>query len=166
MNISIISAIGENNEIGKNNKLLWYLSNDLKRFKELTKGKVIIMGDNTYKSLPFKPLPKRVNIVINNDLDINYNNCIMARSIEESIKLSEYWSDGNEIFVIGGASIYKQFIDKVNKLYITKVHSSFDADTFFPEITDEWVITKEESYKKDEKNEYDYTYLTYEKIKE
>ena len=163
MKISIISAIGENSEIGKDNKLLWKQSDDLKRFKKLTTGKVIIMGKNTYESLAFKPLPKRTNIIITDDYDDNYFGCETVFSIDEAIDRAMYWGNDSEVFVIGGASIYKQFIDVANKLYITKIHDEFDADTFFPEITDEWIEKTSERFKKDSKNEYDYSYVIFEK---
>lgn len=165
MNISIIVSISENNAIGKDNKLLWHLGDDLKRFKKLTKNKVIIMGQKTYESLPIKPLPKRINIVITDDYDISYDGCIMAYGINDSIEKANYWSKEDEIFVIGGGSIYKQFFDLSDKLYITKVYEKFDADTFFPEINDEeWGLKLIEEHTKDENNDYDFSYMIYEKL--
>jgi len=163
MKISIISAIGENSEIGKDNKLLWKQSDDLKRFKKLTTGKVIIMGKNTYDSLPFKPLPNRTNIVITDDYDDRYFGAESVFSINEAIDKAIYWGGDGEVFVIGGASIYKQFIGLADKLYITKIHDEFDADTYFPEIDDSWVETSSERFNKDDKNEYDYSYVVLEK---
>jgi len=164
--INIIVAIGENNEIGANNDLLWHLGDDLKNFKKLTKGKVVIMGQKTYESLPIKPLPNRTNIIITDDPDIQYDNCVMAYDIKDSIEKANYWSDDNDIFVIGGGSIYKQFINLVDNLYITKVHSIFkNADRFFPKINEnKWKIVFIENYKKDENNEFDYSFMKYEKI--
>jgi len=164
MKISIIAAVSENNVIGKDNKLLWHLGDDLKRFKKLTSKKVIIMGQNTYESLPIKPLPNRTNIVITNDINLNYNGCVMAISIDEAIDKAFYWSTG-EIFIIGGGSIYNQFFNYANKLYITKVHEKFEGDTYFPEIKeDKWKLISEEKFEKDDNNDYDYSYLEYEKI--
>ena len=164
MKISIISAIGENNEIGKDNKLLWNIKNDLKNFKKLTSNKVIIMGQKTYESLPIKPLPNRINIVITDDYDISYNGCVMAYGINDAIEKSQYWSSiEDEVFVIGGGSIYEQFIDKSDNLYITKIHEKFEADTFFPEINETWNLISTEFHKKDDNNEYDYSYLLYQK---
>jgi len=172
MKISIIVAIGENNEIGKDNDLLWHLGDDLKRFKKLTSNGVVIMGQKTYESLPFKPLPKRVNIVITDDPDVIFDGCVMANGIDDAIIKAEFWSAGGpdfignteEVFVIGGGSIYKQFINRADTLYITKVHESFEADTFFPDISD-WVTHFREDHKKDENNDYDYSYLIMEKRK-
>lgn len=164
MKISIIAAVSDNNVIGKDNKLLWRLSNDLKRFKKLTTSKVVIMGQNTYESLPIKPLPNRVNIVITNDSDIYYDNCDTVNGIDHAINRAKYWAKDDEIFIIGGGSVYKQFFNISNKLYITKVHHKFDGDTFFPEINSQyWNLISEEKFKKDDKNEYDYSYLIYER---
>jgi dihydrofolate reductase len=168
MKISIIVAIADDYAIGKDNKLLWHLSDDLKRFKKLTTGKVVIMGQKTYESLPIRPLPKRISIVITDNPDLSFFECQMANSIEDSIEKSIYWTQGeDEIFIMGGASIYRQFFDKADRLYITRVHATFeDADVFFPEIKeDEWNLVFEEDHAKDENNEYDYTYQIYEKIK-
>lgn len=162
MKISIIVAIGKNNEIGKDNDLLWHLGDDLKRFKKLTSNKVVIMGQKTYESLPIKPLPKRTNIIITDDPDSSFEGCVMVFSIDDAIQKAKYWDDSGEVFVIGGGSIYKQFIDKADKLYITKVHESFEADTFFPDIS-EWTTIFREDHKKDENNDYDYSYLIMEK---
>jgi len=150
MKISIISAVADDNAIGKDNKLLWHISDDLKRFKKLTMNKVVIMGQKTYESLPIKPLPNRVNIVITNDYDVIFKDCIMAYDIEDSISKSKFWNEfNNEIFVIGGGSIYKQFFPIVDYLYITKVHTTFsNADTFFPILNDEWELVHQENYKK------------------
>jgi len=163
MKISIISAIGENNEIGKNNELLWYIKDDLVRFKRLTHNNVIIMGQKTYESLPIKPLPKRTNIVITNDYDISYKDCIMAYSIEDSLTKAEYWSNSDEVFVIGGGSIYEQFMEISQKLYITKVHHKFDADTYFPHIDKEqWDLISVDKRYENMINEYDFSFMIYE----
>ncbi len=159
--ISIIVAISKNYGIGKDNKLLCYLSDDLKRFKKLTTANVIVMGKVTYKSLPKGALPNRKNIVITDDKNDNFDSCIMAHSIEDAI---EKCDDVLENFIIGGGSIYRQFLPFANKLYLTKIHKSFEADTFFPEINfDEWNLIEQENFKADEKNQYDYTYLIYER---
>lgn len=134
--ISIIAAIAENNAIGKDNKLLWHLPEDLKRFKELTTGNVIVMGQKTFESLPIKPLPNRTNIVITDDRKFKHEDIIKSYSIEAAVNRAKKLAkkDG-EIFIIGGGSIYKQFMDIADKLYITEVKLTFeDADTFFPRI--------------------------------
>jgi len=159
--LSIIVAIDENNAIGKNNQLLCHLPEDLKRFKKLTSGHTIVMGKRTYESLPIRPLKNRVNIVITDILTEKIDGCIMAYSIEDAIQKCDPF---NENFIIGGASIYKQFMPFANKLYITKIHHNFEADCFFPEInTHEWELVMKEDFNLDEKNLYEYSYLTYEK---
>lgn len=132
--ISIIVAIGENHAIGNNNELLWHIPEDLRRFKHITRGHKIIMGKRTYESLPVQPLPERTSIVISDDPKDVFEGCIMAYSIEEALK---HCGPDEECFVIGGGMVYKQFLPLADKLYITKVHATFDADTFFPEIAPE-----------------------------
>jgi len=162
--ISIIVAVAKNNAIGKDNKLLWHLSEDLKRFKKLTTNHYIVMGKNTYLSLPKRPLPNRTHIVLTDVFNEQVDNCIMAYSIEEAITKMH---PEEENFIIGGASIYKQFLAFANKLYITWVHEEFEADTFFPELNeDEWnVVSKEDFLQPDEKNPYPYSYVIYERKK-
>lgn len=134
--ISIIVAIAKNYAIGKNNQLLWHISEDMKWFKKTTSGHTVIMGKNTYYSLPLRPLPKRRNIVISDIKGELIDGCEMAYSLQEAIDLAD---SGKENFIIGGASIYRQFFPVVKKLYITWVYSDFEADVFFPEINlNEW----------------------------
>jgi dihydrofolate reductase len=160
--ISIIVAVAENNAIGKDNKLLWHLSEDLKRFKRLTSGNPVIMGKNTYFSLPVRPLPKRKNIVITDVPGERIDGCTMAYSIEDAI---EKMDSDKENFIIGGASIYRQFMPYADKLYITWVHKSFDADTFFPEVDEkEWrEISREDITDTDDKNPYPHSFVIYER---
>ena len=155
--ISIIVAIAENNAIGLNNDLLWHISDDLKRFKKLTTGNVIVMGKRTYHSLPKGALPNRENMVITDQTNETINGCTMAYSIDEAIaKMSEE----KENFIIGGGMIYKQFLPIANKLYLTQVHESFEADTFFPEINfDEWETLETEKVEAGGKNEFAHTYM-------
>ncbi len=162
MNISIIVAIAENNAIGKDNKLLCHISEDLKRFKRLTTGHTIIMGKKTWQSLPVKPLPNRTNIVISDDKSDHFEGCITTYSIEEAI---EKCTSDDENFIIGGASIYNQFLNYSNKLYITKIHKAFDADTFFPMINvNNWKLIEKEEIIKDVNNVFNYNYEVYSKI--
>ncbi len=157
--ISIIVAVGENYGIGKENKLLWHISEDLKRFKKITSGHTVIMGKNTYESLPFKPLRDRKNIVITDVLGEKISSCEMAYSIAEAI---EKMDTDSENFIIGGASIYRQFFDIADKLYITKVHAVFEADTFFPEIVhNEWTVVEESEKHTDPVNHLHYTFMVY-----
>jgi len=159
--ISIIVAIAKNNAIGKNNDLLWHIPNDLKRFKKLTSGHNIIMGKKTYQSLPFRPLPNRTNIVITDIAGEVIEGCKMAYSINDAVELMD---KENENFIIGGGSIYKQFLPVADKLYLTIVHKDFDADIFFPEINfDEWEKIEEVFVNDDDSVPFDYSYLTLKK---
>ncbi len=138
--LSIIVAITQNYAIGKDNKLLWHISEDMKWFKKITAGHTVIMGKNTYYSLPVRPLPNRKNIVITDIPLEKIEGCEMAYSIEEAINNAD---TEKENFIIGGASIYRQFFTIVQKLYITYVYSDFEADTFFPKIDVlDWKLTE------------------------
>ena len=160
--ISIIVAIAENNAIGKDNQLLWYIPDDLKRFKKLTTGHPVIMGKKTYESLPVKPLPNRLNIVLTDIAGEKIKECTMAYSIEEAIS---HCPDGEECFVMGGGMIYRQFLKIADKLYITFVHKEFDADTFFPEIDfSKWVLKEEEPHVYTDNNTLSFTYKIYNRI--
>ena len=170
MKLNIIVSIANNGCIGGNNTLLWKQSEDLKRFKSLTDGRVVIMGQKTYESLPFKPLKNRTNIVITNDYDVNFVGCVMAYSIDDAIEKSFYWADGpylrfcnGDVFIIGGGMIYKQFLPLSNKLYITRIDVDIEGDTYFPDLDDTWKKTFSEYHEKDEKNQYNYTYEIYDK---
>lgn len=130
-NLSIIVAIARNNAIGKDNDLLWHISDDLKRFKALTSGHPVVMGRNTWNSLPRRPLPKRRNIVLTHDEVFCDDGVEVAHSISEVFNLL---CDEEESFIIGGGAIYKEFLPFVQKLYVTHVWQDFDADVFFPVI--------------------------------
>jgi len=161
-NISIIVAIAENNAIGKDNRLLWHLSDDLKRFKKLTTGHTLIMGRNTFLSLPNGALPNRRHIVISDVKDDHFEGCEMAGSIDHAIKLA---GKTKECFVIGGGMVYTQFLSLAGKLYLTQVHESFEADTFFPEINfSQWRARNSEEVAAGEKNEYPHTYTEFIRI--
>jgi dihydrofolate reductase len=158
-NISIIVAIAENNAIGKDNKLLWHISDDLKRFKKLTIGHTLIMGRNTFLSFPDGPLPNRRHVVISDVEGETFPGCEMASSIEEAIDLA-----GNtaECFVVGGGMVYAQFLPLAGKLYLTRVHHSFEADTFFPEIDfSRWKALFSERVEAGGKNQFAHTYTEY-----
>ena len=158
--LSIIVAISENNVIGKDNKLLWHLPEDLKRFKELTTGHTIIMGRKTFESLG-GILPNRKHIVITRDTNykVDNNNVEIMNDIQE---IDKYINDNEENFVIGGAIIYSQLIKKAQKMYITKIYKKFEGDAYFPKIDEnEWKIIETKKGIKDEKNPFDYEYITY-----
>lgn len=155
--ITIIAAIGKHRELGKNNKLIWHLPNDLKRFKKITSGHDVIMGRKTYESLG-GPLPSRTNIVITRNSDYQAALCTVVHSLEEAINVSE----DPDPFILGGAQIYTEAIKIADKLDLTLVDASFDADAFFPEIDSTvWKETHRENYAADEKHDYDYSFVTF-----
>lgn len=156
--IIAIAAIGMNNELGKDNQLIWHLPNDFKRFKTLTTGHYIIMGRKTFESFP-KPLPNRTHVIITRQKNYTAENCIVVDSLKKAIAVCPKEED---VYVIGGGEIYNQSIDFADKLEITKVFHSFEADTFFPEIdTAKWELVSEEFHAKDEKHAYDFCFQTY-----
>jgi len=142
-NISIIVAVAENWAIGRNNELLFRLPDDLKRFKKITTGHAVIMGKNTFFSLPKRPLPNRRNIVLSDNINDKFERCEMAYSIQEVLNLCD---DEKENFIIGGGMIYRQFFPLANKLYLTMIHQPVaNADTFFPEVNfNDWELTNRE----------------------
>ena len=157
--ISIIVAIAENYAIGKDNDLLWHISKDLKRFKELTNGHTVVMGKRTYYSLPVRPLPNRTSMIITDVEGEVIDNCVMAYSIEDAVSKMD---SEKENFIIGGGSIYKQFMPLADKLYITRVHKEFDADTFFPEIKEEeWKLVEKTDVTDDPQNDFTYSFEIY-----
>ena len=158
--LSTIVAIANNNVIGKDNKLIWHLPEDLKRFKQITTGKNIIMGRKTFESLG-RVFPNRKHIILCNDMEMDIDN-ENVEILDDISKLDKYINSGEENFVIGGATIYKLLMPYVNKLYITKINHDFEGDVYFPEIKEtEWKeISKEKGLKNDE-NPYDYEYITY-----
>jgi dihydrofolate reductase len=161
MTISIIVAIGKNNEIGKGNDLLCHLSADLKHFKEITSGHTVIMGRKTFDSLPKGPLPNRRNIVISRDKDLKIEGAEVYSSLDYAfLKLI----DENEVFIIGGAQVYEQVLPLADKIYLTKILADFpEADVFFPKINyKEWRETSRETFPSDDKNPYPYSFLEYE----
>lgn len=160
--ISLIAAIGKNNELGKKNALLWSLPVDMKHFRETTKGHTVIMGQKTFESIG-RPLPNRRNIVLTQDKNLKLDGVEIVYSVEEAENLLD---KDTENFVIGGGMIYKLFIDKADRLYITHVDASFpDADTFFPEIIPVvWNKISHEEHKKDSENPFNYTFSTYERF--
>ena len=158
--LSTIVAIANNNVIGKDNQLIWHLPEDLKRFKQITTGKNIIMGRKTFESLG-RVLPNRKHIILCNDMKMDIDN-ENVEILDDISKLDKYINSDEENFVIGGATIYKLLMPYVNKLYITKINQDFEGDVYFPEIKEaEWKeISKEKGLKNDE-NPYDYEYITY-----
>mgnify|MGYP000341973760 CR=1 FL=1 len=159
--ITLIAAIAKNNALGKDNDLIWHLPADLKRFKKVTTGHAILMGRNTFESIG-KPLPNRTSIIITRNNNYFIDGCLIANSIEQAIELVE----GNDAFIIGGAQIYKEALEQnlVDRLDITVLHHEFEADAFFPKIDmNIWKEVAREDFKADEKNKYDYSFVSYER---
>ena len=159
--ISIIVAVSEDWGIGKDNELLWHISEDLKRFKRLTTGNTVIMGKKTWESLPRRPLPGRKNIVLTDNPKESIENSVTAYSINDALSKCD---PGEQVFIIGGGSIYRQFMPIADRLFITHVHKKAPADIYFPEIDRSiWEIIEKEEFKTDESNSIPYTYTVYER---
>ena len=163
MILSIIAAVAENRVIGNKNALPWHLPADFKYFREVTLGKTIVMGLNTFKSIGEEPLPGRKHIILNKDTDYNVpEGCLLATSLDQALELSK--NDG-EVMICGGASVYKQFLPLADRLYLTYIHHSFEGDTFFPKFAaSEWKEISREDHQPDEKNLYQYSFVVLEKI--
>ncbi|MET0759120.1 MAG: dihydrofolate reductase [Flavobacterium sp.] len=156
--IILIAAASENNALGKNNELVWHLPDDFKRFKKLTSGHHIIMGRKTFESFP-KPLPNRTHIVVSRQENYQPEGCIVVNSMESAIEICP---KNEAVFIIGGGEIYNISLPFADKIELTRVHDTFEADAFFPEInTGEWDLVSEEFHKKDEKHLFDFSYQTY-----
>ncbi len=163
MIISMIAAIGINREIGYKNDLLWHIPADLKRFKAITSGHTVIMGRRTFESIDSNPLPKRRNIIITSQKDYSARGIEIVHSIEEAVELVR--ADG-EVFILGGATIYKQFLPCADKMYLTIVKKEYRADTYFPEYdTDQWKIVEQSDINDDQIAGVEYSFLTLSKIK-
>jgi dihydrofolate reductase len=155
--IKIIVAMSDNRVIGNNNELIWKLSSDLKRFKELTTNNPVVMGRKTYESIG-RPLPNRRNIIITRNLEYQVDDCEIVSSLEEALLLTN-----SDCFIIGGGEIYKQSLEIVDKIYLTLVHKEFEGDTKFPELNKEWIEVSREDFNSDEKNEYNYSFIEYDR---
>ncbi|SRR5690554_269842 len=156
--ITIVAAAAQNNALGKDNQLIWHLSDDLKRFKSLTLDGYIIMGRKTFESLPGM-LPRRQHIVITRNPDFQREGVMVVNSLGQAFKQVPHDKDA---FVVGGGEIYKQAITIADKIELTRVHHDFEADTFFPEIDlTQWKLVSSEFHPKDEKHQYDFTFETY-----
>lgn len=159
--LTIIAAAGENNALGIDNDLPWHLPDDFKRFKQLTSGHKIIMGRKTLESFP-KPLPNREHIVITSQKDYRPKfECQVVHSLEDAIELTK---NDVQAYIIGGGEIYRQAMDFATHIELTRIHATFKADTFFPEIDlNVWELIKEEYHPKDNRHKHDFTYLTYQR---
>ena len=162
--ISIIAAVSDNYAIGKSNNLPWHLPADLKHFRQLTTGHAVVMGKRTFEGLSNGPLPNRKNIVLTSVMSEGVNKGYFeADSLEDAVYLCEH---EEQVFIIGGATVYKQCIGKVDSMYITWVHHEFSADTFFPKIDfEKWEEVSREDHEADETNPYSYTFSEYNRKK-
>ena len=168
MKVNLIVAVSENGVIGKDNNLIWHLPKDMNFFKEKTLGHHVIMGRKNFESIPhkFSPLPNRTNIIITRKKNYKADGCVIVNSIEDALDFSRQNGE-KETFIIGGGQIYKIALDKnlIDIIYLTKIHHSFNGDTFFPELGLEWEETNCLNCYADEKHAYDYSFLTFKKNK-
>ena len=166
MRVSLIVAVSENGVIGKDNDLIWHLPKDMKFFKDTTQGHHVIMGRKNFESIPhkFRPLPNRTNVIVTRQSGYVAENCVVVNSMEESIEVAKKNGD-TEPFVIGGGQIYKIALENnmIDRIYLTRIHHTFDGDTFFPNLSEDWKVIAREDCKADEKNKYDYSFLVLEK---
>lgn len=162
--ISLIAAVADNLEIGRNNKLLCRLPNDMKHFKEITLHHAVIMGRRTYESLPNGALPDRKNLILTSVPESYYDNAFACISLEDALQLC---ASEEEVFIIGGAMVYKEAIDQAQTLYITEIHHTFEnADSYFPEIDkNNWKEVNRKDFQADEKHKYSYSFVIYERQK-
>ena len=156
--ITIIAAVSENNVLGKNNKLIWHIPNDLKRFKKLTLGHSVIMGRKTFESIA-RPLPQRKNIILTRNKNYKAKGAVIAHNVKEALNFCE---NDNQPFIIGGGEIYKLFMSISNKIELTRIHKSYDGDAFFPEILEEkWKLVNSKKNNLNETKIINFSYLTY-----
>ncbi|HBJ1651666.1 dihydrofolate reductase [Clostridium botulinum] len=157
--LSIIVAIAKNNVIGNDNKLIWHISEDLKRFKEITSGKTIVMGRKTFESLP-GVLPNRKHIILTRDKNFKVNSECVEIIYDFDELLNKYKNSDTEVFIIGGGEIYKQLLPHTHKLYLTKINKDFDGDTYFPQINyDDFKVNYESDIITDEKSKLEYNFI-------
>ena len=166
MRVSLIVAVSENGVIGNDNDLIWHLPKDMKFFKDTTQGHHVIMGRKNFESIPhkFRPLPNRINVIVTRQSGYVAENCVVVNSVEESIEVAKKNGD-TEPFVIGGGQIYKVALENnlIDRIYLTRIHHTFEGDTFFPNLSEDWKVIATEDCKADEKNKYDYSFLVLEK---
>jgi dihydrofolate reductase len=166
MKVSLIVAAAENGVIGKDNDLIWHLPKDMLFFKETTLNHHVIMGRKNFESIPhkYRPLPNRTNIVITRQPDYKADGCVVVNSVEAALEIAKENGD-KEPFIIGGGQIYKLALEAnlVDRIYLTKIHHTFDGDTFFPELNNKWKELNKTVNKADEKHAYDYDYITLER---
>ncbi len=167
MIISLIAAVSENNVIGKNNDLPWHLPADMKFFKDKTMSHCVVMGRKNFDSIPdrFRPLSGRTNIIVTRQKDFSAEGVKVAHSIDEAIQLAKD-SGENECFIIGGGEIFRQSVDKSDKIYLTRIHHHIDGDVFFPELNKrDWKEISRREHPADEKNNYSFSFIELERVK-
>jgi dihydrofolate reductase len=157
--ISLIVATGENWVIGLNNQMPWHLPADLAYFKKTTTGHAVVMGRKTFESIG-RPLPNRTNIILTRDQGFQAEGCQVIHSLETALQYSQQ----EDLFIIGGAQVYEQFLPHASRVYLTFIDQSFTGDTFFPELNDQWLLVSTEKHNPDEKNKYRYEFRVYDKI--
>lgn len=164
MKISLIVAAATNNAIGKNNQLLWHLPNDLKFFKNMTWGMPVVMGRKTFEALSGQPLPGRVNIIVTRNADWKAENTVVVNNVKDALFLAQQHHYA-EVMISGGGEIYKETLEQADKVYLTRVHASFDdADAFFPELDKQkWHLTSNQDCAADSKHAYDYSFQVWER---
>jgi dihydrofolate reductase len=167
--LALVVAMSDNGVIGRDGGLPWHLRSDLKRFKEITQFKPIIMGSTTWDSLPKKPLPGRLNIILSRDPRMEAEGGIICTSLMEALDIAQEHAadDGaDEVCVIGGANVYEQTLAKADRLYVSHVHADVEGDAHFPVIDPAvWQVTSEESFTRTENDDHDFTLRTYDRVK-
>ena len=156
MKITLVVAASDNNVIGKDNQLLWHLPKDMRFFKNTTWGLPILMGRKTFESLGSKILPGRLNLILSNQKNINSNGAILVHSIAEAIEIAKH-KDYKQLMVIGGGQIYELALPLASTIMLTRVHTTIQGDTYFPELNSEWILKDATQYPSDEKHLYSFT---------
>tara|TARA_B100000886_G_scaffold340125_1_gene308036 strand:+ start:640 stop:1140 length:501 start_codon:yes stop_codon:yes gene_type:complete len=166
MVVSLIVAVSENKVIGKDNDLVWHLPNDIKLFRDTTKGHFVIMGRKNYESIPhkYRPLPSRTNVIVTRQDDYKAKGCLVVNSVEKAIEIAQKAGD-KEPFVIGGGQIYKHAVENnlVDRIYLTRVHTEIDGDTYFDDLDDSWKLVHSDLHPSDDKHSFAFTFQTFER---
>ena len=166
MIISLIAALSKNYVIGKNNDLPWHLPDDMKYFMQTTKGHHVIMGRKNYDSIPekFRPLPNRANIVVTRQLDFAAPDCIIVNSIDQGLDIARK-ADEEEVFIIGGAEIYKGALKILHRMYLTEIKAEIEGDTNFPEFApDQWRESSRVHHSKDSRHQFEFDFVIYNRV--
>lgn len=164
MKISLIAAMSQNRVIGKNNDLPWRLPDDMKYFQKTTKGHVVIMGRKNFDSLPanFKPLPNRTNVILTRNKDLVAEGCEIFTELAKAVNFAKDCKE-EELFIIGGGEVYKQSLHLADRIYLTRINHEIEGDTYFPELAPEWKVVEEIHHPKDDRHQYNFDFLIFEK---